>query len=155
MQSIGICPDHVQYMKLGINMLAKDLQFALLSKHHMSLSEACLPLYTAPVAVLRKRVMRQHHPFIAPGGIYICIWAAFEWFWCYFGTVVRMTPGGCVNPLGPRRHLYMYMDLGTTCMQQADEPSIAVTGHAIGGPRQKPQQDLHSSCLTRSQVLQL
>ena len=55
-------------MKLGINMLAKDLQFALLSKHHMSLSEACLPLYTAPVAVLHKRVMRQHHPFIAPGG---------------------------------------------------------------------------------------
>ena len=33
------------YTKLGINMLAIDLEFALLSKHHMSLSEACLPLY--------------------------------------------------------------------------------------------------------------
>ena len=57
------------YVKLGINMLAIDLPFALLSKYHMSLSEACLPLYTAPVAFLHKRVMRQHHPFIAPGGL--------------------------------------------------------------------------------------
>ena len=57
------------YMKLGIHMLATDLQFALLSKKHMSLIEACLPLYTAPVAFLHKRVMSQHHPFIAPGGL--------------------------------------------------------------------------------------
>ena len=55
--------------KLGINMPAIALQFALWSKHHMSLSEACLPLHLLLCAFLHKRVMRQHHPFIAPGGL--------------------------------------------------------------------------------------
>ena len=47
--------------KLGINMLAIDLSFALLSKHHMSLSKACLPLYLLLLPSFIKGV--------APGGL--------------------------------------------------------------------------------------